>query len=46
MNIQLKKKLKEKISDFAHSEGLSDIRFTNPKVDLSEFNNFKKSFSS
>ena len=42
MNIQLKKKFKEKISDFAYSEGLSDVRFTNPKVDLLQFNNFKK----
>tara|TARA_B000000532_G_scaffold44349_1_gene33407 strand:- start:1836 stop:2039 length:204 start_codon:yes stop_codon:yes gene_type:complete len=35
-------KLKEKISDFAYNEGLSDVRFTDPKVDLTEFNHFKE----
>ena len=34
MNTQLKKKLKEKISDFAYNEGLSDVRFTDPKGKL------------
>ncbi len=42
MNTQLKKKLKEKISDFAYNEGLSDVRFTDPKVDFAEFNHFKE----
>ena len=42
MNTQLKKKLKEKISDFAYNEGLSDVRFTDPKVDFAEFNRFKE----
>ena len=35
-------KLKEKISDFAYNEGLSDVRFTDPKVDFIEFNRFKE----
>ena len=42
MTIKLKKKLKEKISDFAYNEGLSDVRFTDPKVDFKEFNRFKE----
>ena len=39
---KIEKKLKEKISDFAYNEGLSDVRFTDPKVDLTEFNRFKE----
>ncbi len=42
MNTILEKKLKEKISDFAYNEGLSDVRFTDPKVDFTEFNRFKE----
>ena len=38
----MNKKLKEKISDFAYNEGLSDVRFTDPKVDFTEFNRFKE----
>ena len=41
MTMQIIKNLKEKISNIAKSEGLSDIRFTNPKVDTVEFKNFK-----
>ena len=41
MSPQLKKTLKEQISDFAYKEGLSDVRFTNPIVDPEEFKNFK-----
>ena len=37
----LHKSLKEKIFDVAHKEGLSDIGFTNPKLDPEEFKNFK-----
>ena len=36
------KSLKEKIFDVAHKEGLSDIGFTNPKLDPEEFKNFKE----
>ena len=35
------KSLKEKIFDVAHKQGLSDIGFTNPKLDPEEFKNFK-----
>ena len=36
------KNLKEKISQFAYLQGLSDVRFTNPKVDPEVFQNFKE----
>ena len=36
------KSLKEKIFDIALKEGLSDIGFTNPKLDPEEFKNFKE----
>ena len=42
MVIKSHKSLKEKIFDVAHKEGLSDIGFTNPKLDPEEFNNFKE----
>ena len=41
MVIKPHKSLKQKISDVAHKEGLSDIGFTNPKLDPEEFKNFK-----
>ena len=41
MVIKPNKSLKQKISDVAHKEGLSDIGFTNPKLDPEEFKNFK-----
>ena len=37
MVIKPHKSLKQKISDVAHKEGLSDIGFTNPKLDPVEF---------
>ena len=43
MVIKPNKSLKQKISDVAHKEGLSDIGFTNPKLDPLEFKNFKDS---
>ena len=42
MVIKPHKSLKQKISDVAHKEGLSDIGFTNPKLDPEEFKNFKE----
>ena len=42
MVIKSHKSLKEKIFDVANNEGLSDIGFTNPKLDPEEFNNFKE----
>ena len=36
------KNLKEKIFDIAQKEGLSDVGFTNPKVDTKDFKNFKE----
>ena len=41
MVIKPNKSLKQKISDVAHKEGLSDIGFTDPKLDPEEFKNFK-----